>query len=259
MSFPSCVRRRGRVCVCLCASHAHTCLSWRCLVLTGHFFSCRGGGGEQQHILVALSQFVAPYNLLYFFLFALPNSHQIFLVPLCIIQSKMPYLARMFCIDVLLYLHIMFYHVFVFSSSFACQRTRPWWWCVYLLKANRETKKAPPRKITPLIPDKSISHSSKHKSSKQEVTVFLLVPLKVTLVSLLLLLLCGLHKRSVGCLFGKEINKWTLWLYGGFHCMLMTPCSSSLKVLFSFLISHLSYDIMFNLPTPFYRHSAFQQ
>lgn len=54
-------------------------------------------------------RFVAPYNLFYFFLFALPNSHQIWHSSFSFFmyyQSKMPYLASMFCTGVLLHLHI---------------------------------------------------------------------------------------------------------------------------------------------------------
>ena len=64
-----CVCDHGRVCLCACMRTPFVVVS----LLSLFTFLVRG----DKNIVVALSQFVATYNLLYFFLFALPNSHQI--------------------------------------------------------------------------------------------------------------------------------------------------------------------------------------
>lgn len=84
----------GCVCVitgeCVCVHACAHLLSWCLFCLCSHFLF---GGGGDKNIVVALSQFVATYNLLYFFSFRFaklsPNMTFFSLVvSLCIIQSK---------------------------------------------------------------------------------------------------------------------------------------------------------------------------
>lgn len=105
----TCVRARddGRVCVCVHAC-AHVLL-WSCVSTAVLSLQVTFLLGKKKHSCCLVTHLWL-YIIYYTFLLLCQTFTKYdilsLLVSLCIIQSKMPYLPSIFCIDVLLYLHI---------------------------------------------------------------------------------------------------------------------------------------------------------
>lgn len=162
-----CVIAEEREYVCM---HAHTSCrgaAFYCrIVLTSHIYSWK-----KKHsccLVTSLWLYIIYYTFLLLRQTFTKYDILYLLLSLCIIQSRMPYLASTFCIDVLLHFYVI---VFVLGWSFCLYVSTALVMCI-IFKNSTFTLKFATFQTAVLIHYRVISHSLKHKWRVSKMWLF---------------------------------------------------------------------------------------